>query len=1003
MWNLSFVFATPWYLFLLLLAPLVWWMAAKSLGGLDRVRAGTAVGLRLVILALLIGALLEPEYGIILDRIAVMFVVDQSQSIPSERRQALREFVENECAVHQNLGRGDMAGVIAFGRDPAIEDPPTNAPYRGLDSPMAVDGSATNLQAAMKLARAVLPAESARRIVVVSDGNENVGSALAEADELVADGIAIDTIGAALIPGDDVVAARALAPSHARVDTPFEVTIVLEYHTEDKSATTSGRLSVTKRMDGADSVVSDEPVELRAGKNVYTVKQELKDASFYTYSAKFSPSDVGRDQFSQNNQVSTSTVVGGKAKILFLGNAERASDGVHLIERLRANGITVDVRPATQWPTSLYEFQSYDGVMLGDVPRVFGSEEENLVQVTDDQIKVLVAGVEKLGIGLVLLGGPNALGAGGWAKTDLEKASPVDFHVENAKVRAVGALMLVIDHSGSMAGPKLTMSKAAASAAVDMLGPQDEIGVITFDSNYEEVHRLSPIGDRPHRIKTAISRIGEGGGTNLYPGMRKGYERLLASKASTKHMIVLTDGQTEGRDYDKLASSMRAKGITTSSVAIGSDAARKLLQQIANQGNGKFYQVNNPKSIPRVFMVETRRVVRPLVFEQPQGLPVHVGSDHPALRGMNGELPSIQGLVLTKVKENPLVEVPLEATGAAGVRSPLMATWTYGAGRVAVFTSDAGDRWTGTWLSAENYDPFFVQLVRWCARPVDTDDTFVTTVDQRDDRTRVTLTGIDRLGGFVNGLNPVGGLIRSDGAGNQPLNFKQVGPGRYVAEVANTTPGNYLVTVAPADGRAPLTSGLDVPNDLEYRARSTNDALMTSLASFSTASTPKGRYWRLPDAVEGWKGYTEPDVFRPGPPHRTDHSAVWHFFALTAACLFVFDVANRRCMWTGPIAALYALMSKRKAPPPASNTRIDRLRAAKSSANASARFEAPTLSRSESLEADTVALGDEGTSSGLAGETPVAADGVRSDEYVESYAERLLRAKKAAHRKGSDG
>ena len=93
--------------------------------------------------------------------------------------------------------------------------------------------------------------------------------------------------------------------------------------------------------------------------------------------------------------------------------------------------------------------------------------------------------------GLVMLGGPNSFGAGGWTNTAIELAMPVDFQVKNPKVVPSGALMIVLDRSGSMCGGKLAMSKQAAIAAVKTLGERDQVGVIAFDGQYEWIVPLS--------------------------------------------------------------------------------------------------------------------------------------------------------------------------------------------------------------------------------------------------------------------------------------------------------------------------------------------------------------------------------------------------------------------------------------------------------------------------------------------------------------------------------
>jgi hypothetical protein len=267
-----------------------------------------------------------------------------------------------------------------------------------------------------------------------------------------------------------------------------------------------------------------------------------------------------------------------------------------------------------------------------------------------------------------------------------------------------------------MSGQKLEMSKSAAMAAVKAMGPRDYISVVAFDSEAQIVVPLQRVGES-NRAAARISRLGPGGGTNLQPGMEEGYKALTRAQASVKHMIVLTDGQTMGEGYEALAAKMRKQGITTTGVAVGNDAARGLLANIATRGGGKFYFVDNPRAIPRIFLQEARRVARPLVYEDEKGFLPARTQPHELLQGVEGDLPPLTGFVMTTVKENPLVETPLVSPQHDSKNGTLLATWTYGLGRSVAWTSDVGQRWAKDWPAWENYDKVFSQMVRWSLRP----------------------------------------------------------------------------------------------------------------------------------------------------------------------------------------------------------------------------------------------------------------------------------------------
>ena len=98
-----------------------------------------------------------------------------------------------------------------------------------------------------------------------------------------------------------------------------------------------------------------------------------------------------------------------------------------------------------------------------------------------------------------------------------------------------------------------------------------------------------------------IAAIAEGGGTNIHPGMTEARAALGRTNARIKHMIVLTDGQTNGSGYPELAAACKAERTTVSTVAVGGDADVGLLQSIAASGGGKFYLSVEPGQVVRIF------------------------------------------------------------------------------------------------------------------------------------------------------------------------------------------------------------------------------------------------------------------------------------------------------------------------------------------------------------------------------------------------------------------
>jgi uncharacterized membrane protein len=682
--------------------------------------------------------------------------------------------------------------------------------------------------------------------------------------------------------------------------------------------------------------------------------------------------------------------------VLLIVNSENSAEFDELAALLRREEIEVTVQTTAALFGSLQELQQFDCVILGNVPRTSGAQPDALVQISDEQIEMLASNVELFGCGLVMIGGPDSFGAGGWANTALERAMPVDFQIRNARVSAVGALMLVIDKSGSMDGLKLELSKSAARAASGMLGPSDHIGVIAFDTEAQDVVRLQRVGERPHRIRAMIDRLASGGGTNMEPAVRRGYEALRRVNASVKHMIVLTDGQTNGSGYAELAARMRREGISTTAVAVGTDAARSLLQDIATRGGGKYYQALNPRALPRIFTHETRRVVRPLILEEPRGLTPQVALHHDILAGIDGPLPPITGFVMTTVKENPLVEVPLLAPRPDHPNNAVLATWTFGLGRTVALTTDAGQRWASAWSVWPGRDKLLVQMIRYAMRPIADDGQYTLATEWEDGRLRVVVQALSDAGGAIGGLTIDGSVVRDDGAQEAELRLQQAGPGRYVGEVPLDSSGTHLIAVRPGPRQPVLRTGVNVPYSPEFRDLESNEALLVSLAAMRPAGGKSGEIIRLPDNRQDWSRWAGPNIFRRDLPRARTLTSIWPAVVLVAAGIFLCDVTNRRLLvsprW---IHAAWQRVQTRPAPEAANDQRLDRLKARK-------RELASVRPSDERIVADPAAAASEAATA-LAKAAAAAEDSTEAAKLdeLESYSERLLKAVRKARRTGT--
>ena len=313
----------------------------------------------------------------------------------------------------------------------------------------------------------------------------------------------------------------------------------------------------------------------------------------------------------------------------------------------------------------------------------------------------------------IVIGGDRAFTPGGYHKTPLEDALPVISTTTRKAERPGVALVLVVDRSQSMeTGGAIELAKEAMRRAVEMLGPEDQVGVLAFDEATQWLSPIHRLTDKA-RVLRDIKTLTAGGRTDMGPAIDKAYLALREAFAHRKHMIVLTDGISHPADFEGLVGQIADSGITLSTVALGKEASRPLLITLARIGNGHFYACDNPADIPTIFERETTRAIAPGIREG--ATRVKVLRPAPFLAGVDlSHAPMLSGYVETAAKPES------ETILASESGDPLLAWRRFGSGTAIAFTSDAQDRWAAAWLSWPGFKPFWVQLARFAMRPVDT-------------------------------------------------------------------------------------------------------------------------------------------------------------------------------------------------------------------------------------------------------------------------------------------
>lgn len=923
------LFERPSYLWLLLLVPLLWYFSYDSLAGLGVFRKWFALLFRTVVVTAMVMALAHAKWELKTDRLTVIYVLDQSESIPKDVRKAMVDYVIEEVDLHRREGERDRAGLIVFGADAKIESPPFEGRLpiiKRLESTASLDTTSTSLESALKLAKASFNEDSARRIVLISDGNENMGDARAISKSMSEEGIGFDIIPVQLTAKSEVSVVKVVVPTDVRKDQEFQTKVILnnEAGEGEEGSPVPGKLRLIRKIDqGGDlgsraEVLAEKKIVLQPGKNVIGFDSKLESAGIFSTEAEFIPDDRTADLIPQNNSAASYTRVQGKGKVLLIEDADSKGEFVHLAERLRANSIEVNVADTSKLFSSAAELLQFDAVILANVPLSsgIGDSEEAIVGFSDSQVKLLVDNCEKMGCGIIMLGGDRAFGAGGWSGSELEKAMPVDFQIKNDKAQAVGALAMVM-HACEMPEGN-TWQVKIGEAALEVLGPADYCGVVQYDQNTGVDNWLWKINDEngvPRGVARVmgnknfmlgrINNMAAGDMPNFNSSLNLMLAGLLKTDAAIKHAIIISDGDPT-QASDALLKKYKDANIKISTVGVGTHGApmRQELLRIANATGGKFWNVTDPRALPKIYQREARRVAKPVIRESPSGMaaiPVSGAQGHEILTGLNvGQLPSFNGYVMTTIKKSALVEqlaIASEPQNDNGENSTLLASWRFGNGRAIVFTSDAGHRWTSRWFNDAQYDKLFVQMTRYAMRPITETGEFTVSADVKDGVARIVVTAVDKDEQFLNFLQMGGtGLASSGGPGDDgiPLTFTQVGPGRYVAEHEVKGAGSILYSIFPGEGYAKLTAGVTIPYSNEYSDRDSNLPLLKSLANLTPKGGEVGFISETPLTSQSVPELLEQNTFRPTLSASVSIQEIWPFLLMLGTAVFFSDVFVRR-------------------------------------------------------------------------------------------------------------
>ena len=849
------IFTQPLFLLLLTLLPYFVYLG-RPVGRYGRTRAWTALALRCLIVTFVVFSLAGAQSVHGGDDLAVVFLVDVSDSISeAEQEQALAFVDESLAAMEPN----DQAALILFGADALVERPMMGGGRLGEIASIPCTHQ-TDLEGAIRVGAALFPSGAARRMLILSDGRPTMGRAEQAVRLAHAQGVQVDVAPLNAPLQTEIWLSDLSLPGRLHQDEEFTLSATVQA-THDSEA-------VLTALAG-DKVVAQKRIHLNPGTNTYAIPLTVPATAsgFTSFRAYLTPIDIegsAADGYPQNNLLSAFTMVEGPPRVLFVASE---SEGAYLQTALESSGLTVVRSTPGAIPSDPASLAEYGTVVLVDTPAQ---------RLSARAMEALQSYVRDLGGGLVAVGGPHAYGVGGWYDTPLEESLPVEMTLHDPERFPPMSIVVVIDKSGSMnvredGTPKIRLAGEAAARVAELINDLDEITVIAFDDRPADV--IGPLpGSRRDEVIDRTTRLqAGGGGIYVRESLQEALGYLADSDRAVRHIILLSDGaDSEHQEGVREMIEEDMEAITLSTVAIGAGQDLGFLKESASLGGGRYHFTDRAADLPTIFAEETQLAMRSYIVEEPF-YPIQTDSS-PILTGIEAA-PQLAGYVATTPK--PVGRVVL----STHQDDPLLVTWQYGLGRTVAWTSDATGRWAQRWVEWENFSRFWSQAVRWTIVE-QSDAPMEATVDLAGEEAHVTVNAVDEEGVFVNGMETAVRLVGPDGEPIQ-VQLSQTAPGRYEGAFAPQEEGAYMMRLTgrlEGEEAAALTTGWVMDYSPEYAALESDPTYMAHLAELGDGAILEEPAQAFAHTLRG-KGAARD---------------LWPYLLALATLLLPFDVGVRR-------------------------------------------------------------------------------------------------------------
>lgn len=774
----SLAFDRPDFLYLLAALPVVWllqWRAFRGVFSFLGLLLHSAV-LALIVLALAGLHTLSPGASS-----TPVLVVDLSHSLTQPQRQGMRD------TTLRILQPNSETPTVVFAGQPRLTTW-NEAEALLAEPPAELQLDTTNLANAFT---PLLAAMHNRNVYLLSDGWETSADVKAILPLLAEKSLKVHPfLPLPAVAAPNVALQRLSVPETVEGGEAILASVALD---NTNPTPVKGELVVRQ----GEKVLWQQEVTLLPDVSLFTRSLTLTGEGLIPLRATFTAQNQHADTSAHDNSAAAWVTIAPREKVLLL--SARAQDNRYLQQALGNRGLNVTAVDLDTRPAAVPLPEPFSAVILNNVAQ----------NKLPPALLNGLAGYVRRGGGLFMIGGEESLGLGGYRGSAVEEVLPVSL-VPPQKPERHTALVLVIDTSGSMRKEnKLLYAKEGIRAVARNLKDTDFLGIVGFDREPLVLIPLSPLGQIREDIDYRLNRLTAAGGTFLLPALEEAQRQLERRAASRKQIVILTDGATDGSggDYLDLVTALhREMKITVSSVALGEEANMRLLSRIAEYGGGAFHHTTNPSSLPDILLSEMeekndeeKTMVEKDLFPLPNPA-------SPLLKNVTtGNMPPVKGYVETTLKSGARADVTLRADGK---RPPLLASWTYGQGKAATFTSDANGRWSAPWLSWEGFSPFWSQVVRWSMAEVKRQETHFSVALGHNETGLVV--DVFSSGASEEGRSASAKITDPENRDHN-LTLNRLAPGHYQGILTKAPAGDYRIEVTTPAGEKIGPLGYTLP------------------------------------------------------------------------------------------------------------------------------------------------------------------------------------------------